>query len=499
LGLLRDSLIFSILGAGELTSAFLLAFTMPNLFRRLLGEGALTSALVPIFSDEYHRNGREQAFILLNKVLSRLICVLVGVIAVGFIFLVGGIFYEHTPERWRLCFVMTTALLPYVFLICLTAVFSAILNVFGKFLLAASNQILLNVSMILAVVVGIYWGKSACIYGLCLSVLIGGILQMASLWVGLGRYGWRFRFDRSGNGRMSEFQRLFFPGVIGAAAVQINIAVSRLLAYFVSGSAVSVLYLANRLVELPMGILVIAVMTVIFPRLSNLEVRKEKALLRVEFGRGIFMILVIILPATVGLLALDRTILDLLFRWKQFGIQDMDRVLPVLRVCIFSLPFHALSTHFIRGYHSKKDTMRPMIFSFINCATNIVLTIGFMFYLEVVGIALANLLSVILQMFLLHLGLGRHYEEFRIPILTVKFFKTLTASLLMGAVVSGLDRISAVYFFGKMHDIVSLSINIPLGIAIYFGLLYLLLERKNLNELKPLIARLTKKLKKEMK
>ncbi|MDR2372015.1 MAG: murein biosynthesis integral membrane protein MurJ [Puniceicoccales bacterium] len=498
-GLLRDVLIFSALGTGELNSAFLLAFTIPNLFRRLLGEGALNSALIPIFSDEYHRNGREQAFILLNKVLSRLICVLVGIIAIGLIFLVGGIFYAHTPERWRVCFVLSAILLPYMFFICLTAVLSAILNVFDKFLLAASNSILLNVSMILAVVVSIYWGKSACIYGLCLGVLIGGALQMASLWVGLKQYGWRFRFDRDSNERINEFQRLFFPGVIGAATVQINIAVSRLLAYFVSSSAVSVLYLANRLTELPMGILVIAVMTVIFPRLSNFEARGEKALLRVEFGRGIFMILVIILPATVGLLALDRTILDLLFHWGQFGVQDMDRVLPVLRISIFSLPFYALSTHFIRGYHSKKDTIRPMIFSFINCATNIICTIGFMFYFEAVGIALANLLSVIFQMFLLYMGLNRRYEEFRIPILTVKFFKVLAASLLMGAIVVGLDRVSAIYFLGKMRDMVSLSINIPLGTTIYFGLLYLFLGQKNLNELKPLIARLTKKFKKKMK
>ncbi|MDR1591213.1 MAG: hypothetical protein LBR92_04455, partial [Puniceicoccales bacterium] len=268
-GLLRDVLIFSVLGMGELNSAFLLAFTVPNLFRRLLGEGALNSALIPIFSDEYHTNGQAQAFILLNKVLSRLICVLVGLIFVGCMVLFLGAFCETLSMRWRICFVLSAILLPYMFFICLPAVFSAVLNVFGKFLLAAGNPILLNLSMIFAVLIGMHWGEGACVYGLCVGVLAGGAMQMALLWVGVRRFGWRFRFDRSGSGRIGEFQRLFFPGVIGAATVQVNIAVSRVLAYFVSSSAVSVLYLANRLMELPMGILVIAVMTVVFPRLSS--------------------------------------------------------------------------------------------------------------------------------------------------------------------------------------------------------------------------------------
>jgi putative peptidoglycan lipid II flippase len=480
---------------GELSSAFLFAFTVPNLFRRLLGEGALNSALIPIFSDEYHTNGKEQAFVLLNKVLSQLICILVGIILIGLLFLSCGITCNAVPERWRICFMLSAILLPYMFFICLTAAFSAILNVFGKFLLAASNPIVLNVSMILAVSMGGYWDEDGCVYGLCCGVLAGGIFQMALLGAALKRCGWRFQFDRSRGGRIGDFQRLFFPGVIGAATVQVNIAISRLLAYFVSGSAVSVLYLANRLTELPMGILVIAVMTVIFPRLSHFEARGEKALLRAEFGRGIFIILVVVLPSTVGLWSLDRTILDLLFHWGQFGTQDADLVLPVLRIFLLSLPFYALSAHFVRGYHSKKDTLRPMIFSLISCATNAVFTVGLMFHFEAKGIAFANLLSVILQTFLLYRGLWRRYEEFQIPILTAKFFKALAASLSMGIAVAVFDRILALYFSGKMHGILSLCINIPLGMVTYFGFLYMLLGQKNLNELKPLIKRLTGKFK----
>ncbi|MDR1590390.1 MAG: polysaccharide biosynthesis C-terminal domain-containing protein, partial [Puniceicoccales bacterium] len=218
----------------------------------------------------------------------------------------------------------------------------------------------------------------------------------------------------------------------------------------------------------------------------------ERALLEAEFRRGIFLILIIILPAMVGLWSLGRTIFDLLFHWGQFGVRDIEQVLPVFEIFIFTLPFYGLSTHFIRGYHSKKDTIRPMIFSFINCITNVILTIVLMFYYGAIGIALANLLSVILQMFLLHGGLRRNYEEFRVSILTVKFLKVLTASLLMGGIVIIFDRILGIYFLGKVHGAVSLFLNIPLGVVIYFGFLYLFLGRRNLDELRPLVMRLVR-------
>jgi putative peptidoglycan lipid II flippase len=275
-GLLRDVLFFSSFGTGELSSAFLLAFGVPNLFRRLFGEGALTSALVPVFANEYHGKGKGEAFLLLDRVISRLMIVLFLIVSGGIFFCGLGIWSGWLDFRWQLCFSLSALLLPYMFFICLGALFAAVLNIFGKFLLHASNGIWLNLTMIIGLFAGRFVREEWRIYFLCGGVIAGGIIQMLSLWRGLVRLGWEFHFNLGKDKRVDEIQRLFFPGMAGAAGVQINMLLSRTLANCVSGNAVSILYLANRLMDLPLGLFVTAIATVIFPRLSSLEVTHEK-------------------------------------------------------------------------------------------------------------------------------------------------------------------------------------------------------------------------------
>ncbi|MDR1435421.1 MAG: murein biosynthesis integral membrane protein MurJ [Puniceicoccales bacterium] len=481
-GLLRDVVIFSAFGIGELNSAFLLAFGVPNLFRRLLGEGALTSALVPVFADEYHGKGKEEAFLLLDRVTSRLMVALFFIVSGGILFCGLALWSGWLNFRWQLCFTLSAILLPYMFFICLGALFAAVLNVFGKFLLHASNGIWLNLTMIITFFAGHFVQENWRIYFLCGGVIAGGIIQMLSLWWGLVRLGWKFHFNLGKDERVAEIQRLFFPGMAGAAAIQMNTVLSRTLAYFVNDSAVAILYLTNRLIELPLGLFVTAITTVIFPRLSSLEATHEKFLLREEFQRGLLWTLVIVFPAMVGLLSLDRTILELLFRWGNFTERDMGLVLPVLRVCLLSLPFYALSTYLIRGYHCKKDTRKPMVISLIHFATNTILTLSFMFWLESIGIAFANLFSVIIQAILLSIGLGR-FEEFRFKIWTKRFQDVLFASVLMGTIVWLSDSLFGQYFSGKMRDAVSLIVNIPLGVLLYLGMLHFFGKKDNFHDL----------------
>jgi putative peptidoglycan lipid II flippase len=492
----RDIFIFSAFGTSELNSAFLFAFSIPNLFRRLLGEGALASALIPVFSDEYHEKGKEEAFFLLNRVASRLILILllivVGGVAICGLGYSGGWF----SDRWRLCFLFSAILLPYMFFVCLGALLAAVLNIFGKFLLHASNSIWLNLAMIGALLVGYFFHESWRIYWLCAGVFVGGVIQLWALWVGLKRMGWRFRFDWESGGRVGEVWRLFFPGAAGASVQQVNAVVSRALAYAVSSRAVSVLYLADRLVELPLGLFVAAVSTVIFPRLSRLEARGERALLGEEFRRGMFLILVIIFPAALGMLSLDRTLLSLLFLWGNFTKQDMALVLPVLRIFLVALPFYALSTHFLRGYYCKKNMARPMVIAAIHFGVNTLLALSLMHWLETVGIAIANLLSIILQTILLYWGLGRLGEEFCIKIWTKRLGSIILASISMAAAVKLSDYVLGLYLSGKVRGAVSVGVNIPLGVAVYFGLLYALDGRGRLSDLEIIWRRFVKKSKK---
>ncbi|MDR2200633.1 MAG: murein biosynthesis integral membrane protein MurJ [Puniceicoccales bacterium] len=481
-GLVRDSFIFSVFGTGELNSAFLLAFSIPNLFRRLLGEGALTSALLPVFASEYQRNGKGKAFQLLDKILSRLMVILFFFVGMGIFFCLLILHSGLLSLRWRLCFSFTAILLPYMFFVCSAALLAAVLNVFGKFFLHSSNAIWLNLAMIVALIIGNFFPKTWHIYLLCGGVLVGGMLQMLILWYGLVRLGWKFHFDLGRDGNVDNVQRLFFPGVAGAATVQINVVVSRGLAYFASENAVALLYLANRLVEIPMGLFVTAIATVIFPRLSNFEAKEESLLLAKEFKRGIFLTLMIVFPAMVGIFSLDRTILELLFHWRNFTERDMGLLLPILRLFLLALPFYALSTFLIRGYHCKKNTRTPMVIALVHFFINTILTLGLMFYWKSVGIALANLLVAVIQTVLLHRGLQRRYEEFRFKIWTKHLWNMLLASVAMGLVVWNLDHVLRPYGPPKVHSLISLGINIPLGVALYFGLLYILEGRKPLRD-----------------
>jgi putative peptidoglycan lipid II flippase len=473
-GLLRDIFIFATFGTSELNSAFLFAFNIPNLFRRLLGEGALTSALIPVFADEYHHKGKKAAFELLDRVTSRLMLVLWIIVGVGITFCVLGIKSQLLSPRWVRCFALSAVLLPYMFFICLGALFAAVLNVFEKFSLHASNGIWLNLSMIIFLALGYFFPERWRIDCLCTGVLIGGVIQMVSLWRGLIPMGWKFHFNLTSDTRIGEVQRLFFPGVAGAAALQINAAFSRALAYFVDSSAVAVLYLANRLVELPLGLFVTAITVVLFPRLSRLDAQEEKSLLREEFAQGIALIFTTIFPAMVGMLCLDRTIVGLLFHWGNFTERDLSLVLPVLRICLLALPCYALSAYLVRGYHCKKNTIKPMFIATIHIAVNVILTLGLMFYFKSLGIALANLLAIAFQTFLLYRNLGQTYQEFRVKIWTTYLRNILLASCSMGIVVFALDRGLGLYLSGKMHDIWSVLLNIPLGIGLYFGLLHIL-------------------------
>jgi len=157
LGLLRDILIFAALGAGLWNSAFILAFTLPNLFRRLLGEGALSSAIVPIFSDVLEREGRSGAFRFLNQVFARLLLALIVIIGLGMLLLAWAASGNFLPERWVTGAGLAVWLLPYMLFICLAAIISSGLNLVGRFAVAASTPILLNLSMIGALAAASGW------------------------------------------------------------------------------------------------------------------------------------------------------------------------------------------------------------------------------------------------------------------------------------------------------------------------------------------------------
>ncbi len=477
LGLLRDILLFAFLGTGTLNSAFIFAFTLPNLFRRLLGEGALTSALVPILSEEMEGGRKNSAFQLLNRVLSRTFLALFGLVAVGSLILWSIFSIPGLEERWYLGAGFGILLLPYMIFACLAAIISAGLNVLNRFAVAALSQVWLNLSIILALVVmGSLVAPSSVelVIGLCVGVLAGGVLQIAIPASVLRREGWKTRIVMGGSARLEELWTLFLPGLAGAAIIQVNTAVSRLLALWLREDAVSVLYLANRLIELPLGVFAIAVTTVTFPSLARLAANGNHTDFADIFRKGKRLILAITVPAAVGLVLLGRPILELFFAWGAFGQEEVEQTNSILVVYACGLPFYAIATYCTRGFHALKDTRTPMRLALLNFVLNIGFSLIFMQLFGMVGLALANVLAIIVHSLLLRGLLTIESSQSKTSFFRGPLLKIVLASAGMGGVTLALWKITAMIMDSpKTEGLIAVFLIVPVAVALYLALLRL--------------------------
>ncbi|MCC5835945.1 MAG: murein biosynthesis integral membrane protein MurJ, partial [Opitutales bacterium] len=405
LGLLRDVLLFAVLGAGLASSAFIFAFTLPNLFRRLFGEGALMSSSIPVLSEVDEKEGRAASFSLLNGILTRLFIWLTGLTLIGLLlaFLAGRL--PNLEARWYLALELSQLLFPYVVLICLSALICGMLQTLSRFLQPAMSQVWLNLCMIAAL--GIGWfafdgDSNSRVWLLAGGVLFGGILQLAIPAFDLARSGWRPAWDLGKSGAVDQVWRLFGPGLLGAAIFQINIFVSRFLAFTIDDAAAGLLYLAARLVELPLGVFAIAISTVIFPQLSRHAALRDLTGFDRLYRKGLRFIFIITLPATAGLIVLAEPVLRLLFEWGLFSAADTRAAVPVLIAAVLGMPFFAWSTFLTRAFYAFQDMRRPMRLAALSLVVNLCLSLLLMQFWGAAGLALANALSSALHCLLLH-------------------------------------------------------------------------------------------------
>lgn len=410
LGLFRDILIFSFLGTSGLNSAFILAFTLPNLFRRLFGEGVLTSAFVPIFSQTFERHQRSGALRMLNQTLTRLGIFLLLLVAAVTLALQGIRFLPDLSERWYLAAHLGSIVFPYVLLVCFAAILAGALNTLRRFALAALSPIWLNLAIIGSLgIVAYTFGATpeAQVYYLCGGVLVGGIVQLVVPICALRREGWRPGLDLSRSGPVREVMQLFGTGVVGASILQINALFSRLLAFSLNAEAVSFLYLANRLIELPLGLFTIAIVTVIFPQLSRFAAQRNQRQFAAEFSQGIRFVLILTLPATVGLVLLRQPILILFFEWGVFSVRDVSLASSVVGIFAIGLPFYSIALLTTRGLHALKDMHTVTWIAIGSFFINLGLSLVFMRLWSMQGLALANVLAMALQTLHLYYWLRR--------------------------------------------------------------------------------------------
>ncbi len=489
LGLGRDMLVTAVFGTLSLASAFYTAFTLPNLFRRLLGEGALTAALVPTLTEELKQRQRAGAFALVNEVASWLFVVSGAVVALGMaVFLQadwmaaraqGWNVDPSTVKRWLEAADLTVILFPYLLCVSLAAAFSAALQTLHRFLEPALSPIWLNVSMLVMLGGAAYAGWSDTTEGrmlwLCGGALLGGVLQMLVPAAALAREGWRPCFVLSRSKPLRQIVRLMAPAMFGSAIYLINMAVSRIIGLSLNDSAVTVLNLATRLMELPIGVFTVAVSTVVFPLIAQYAAAGDWDNLATSYRKGMRLILVINVPAAVGLITLSLPIIRVLFQRGAFGERDSLLMQPVLVVFALGLPVLSYVNLVLRAFYAQKDTATPVraaLFSFI---VNLGLSLALMGPLGTVGLAIASNLALLVQAAYLQSRLARKRESFAFRHVIADLAKIVLASAVMGVAVGGGWWLWSGHMAAtKAMDALALTLLIGAAVAVYGALLWTL-------------------------
>lgn len=498
-GLLRDVAMAAFLGVSAASNAFIFAFTVPNLFRRLLGEGALTSAFVPVLSRIMGNGSEAEANAFINRVLTRLLVATIALIAVlGLLYTAGYFYLNSLPppseaagtqppasegwlthgmlEQWSMGAVLGIVLLPYLPMVCLAAILSAALNLRGHFAVPAISPLLMNVCMIAALLLGgLLLGFEGGLLALFLScgALLGGFLQLLAPALALTKSGWRPRFDFTSTPHMQMLWKLFLPGVLGAAALQINALVSRVLAFGLNDTATTTLNYVNRLIELPLGLFAISIATVIFPQMSLHLAAGRNEGYRDSFAQGLRLTLAVTLPATVGLIVLGSPVLTLLFRWGRFSAEDVALMVPLLTIAALGIPLYAVSTFLTRACHARQDTATPARIAVIVLLANLAFSLLLMRHYEAAGLIAANTLAAAVQVALLGWALRRQ----RIDHGTHTLFRALLqigASCLIMAMAVGFGQhvIQSFASESKTAALLTCLLLVPLGAALYGALLW---------------------------
>ena len=420
-GFARDMLIAAVLGTGPVADAFFVAFRFPNLFRRLFGEGAFNSAFVPLFAKHLEGEGQTTARRFAEEALAGLLFVLLlftalAEIAMPWLMYVLAPGFSTTPDKFDLAVLLTRIAFPYLLCMSLVALLSGVLNSLGRFTMAAAAPILLNIvligAMLLAAGLGLSNTPNSGII-LAWGVAVAGFIQLAALWLAVRRAGLTLGLRLpTWNADLKRLVRLGVPGVVSGGVTQLNIVVGTIIASLQAG-AVSYLYYADRLYQLPLGIVGVAVGVVLLPDLArHLRAGDMRSVLDNQ-NRSIEFALVLTLPAAAALAVAAEPIIRVLFERGAFTVADTRSTAAALAAFAVGLPSFVLIKVLQPAYFAREDTRTPMRYAIWNMVVNVAGSLGLFFLFQRmglmphVGIALATSLSGWINAYLLWSELQR--------------------------------------------------------------------------------------------
>ena len=443
-GFIRDTLMAAFLGAGPVADAFFVALRFPNLFRSLFAEGAFSAAFVPIFVALLHDEGRERALLFAEDTLAVLTTALLAFVlamevamplailalAPGF---VGTPAFELAVEFSRLTF-------PYLLFISLTALQGGILNAFGYFAAPAATPILLNLSIITALLGTGRWMPTIG-HALAWGVVAAGILQFLWLLGSCARIGVSLRMPRPRLTReVRELLRRALPVALGAGVYQVNIMAGTVLASLLPAGSVSYLFYADRLNQLPYGIIGVAVSTALLPLISRQVRAGDEAAAMHSQNRALEFALFLMLPAAAALMALAQPLIAVLFQRGAFDANAVRQTAAALTAYAAGMPAFMLNKALTPNFFARGDTKTPVKLAVISAIFNIAASVALMLPFLHVGIAAASSLAAWLNAALLAIVLRRRGRLVADARIKRRLPRTVLATALMTGAVIAVDH-----------------------------------------------------------
>lgn len=438
LGMVREIVYANFMGDGAVASAFKFAFSIPNLFRRLLGEGALTAAFIPIFKEQERTAGEAEMWRAGNAVISGLVAA--GAVVVAVVLLGISLALATLPlgEETRLMLRLLRVMFPYMPLICLTAIFMGMLNSRGQFFVPALGAALMNVVMIGAV----FWvtpllGEplNVRIFGLAIGALLAGAAQAAYQLPNLRREGFRYRWVSPWrDATVREVVRKMVPGMLGVAAFQLNVLLTNVVAFNVGGSILASFDYAVRLMELPQGVFGLSLATYLLPTLSGMAAEKKWGEFRGTLRQGLGYLLFVNALASVLLVVLAVPVVRLLFERGQFGPDSTRNTALALVFLAPGLLAFSMVNILGRAFYALGDTHTPMRISIFCLVSNLILAFALVHGMRQAGLGLANTISSCVNVGLLIYALRRKLGRLDFAPLRRQLAVVLLAGAAAGAV-----------------------------------------------------------------
>ncbi len=478
-GFIRDILFANYLGANLMSDAFLFAYRLPNLFRRIFAEGSMNSVFIPLYVNQEKMNSKSandfiwivfNFFFIITLFLSFLIFFfteqVISILAPGFLL---------NKSQFLLANQLLIITFPFLIFVTLSSVLSSVLNVKGKFFLPSFLSVILNIFMIVALVSF----KSNSHFALAWSMIIAGFTQLILLFINLGTikiyWGIGLKSIKVLSRELKKFFGRFLYSLMGSGIVQLNIFISMLFASLVGGGAISQIYYADRIIDLPFALIAVAMSFTLLPYLSkNIsdESKNSKA-----FNETVIFCFLFAIPSALGIFILSEDIIRALFGRGEFNNEDVIITSQILIVYSFSLPGYMLARIFNQVFYSYERVEYPVKAAVPTFICNFILC--FLLYrpLGVLGLAISGAVSIWLNLFIQIFYLRKNFRSFYEKLLIFDFKKLL--KILFSAII----MMISILIFKKILDLniyVDLFIQILISLIIYF----LILNWLKLNEIK---------------